>query len=67
MNRELKQHVTILERANEEYKRMNRKREKELDQIKTEYDHQLKANANFENKVSILNEIRNQNYSFDVF
>ncbi|CAF5136421.1 unnamed protein product, partial [Rotaria sp. Silwood1] len=38
MNQELKRRISILERSNDEYKRLIRKREKEHEQIKNEYE-----------------------------
>ena len=51
MNRELKQHISILERANDEYKRITRKREKEFDQMKTESEQNLKNSSALNTKV----------------
>ncbi len=51
MNEELKQHISILERSNDEHKRVTRKREKELDQIKNEFEHNIKNASSLSNKV----------------
>jgi len=53
MNKELKQHVAILERSNEEHKRVTRKREKELEQIKNEYEQTIKNTSSLSSKVFI--------------
>jgi hypothetical protein len=53
MNEELKKHVTILERSNDEYKRGTRKREKDFDQMKTEYEHNLTDLSSLNHKVFI--------------
>jgi hypothetical protein len=51
MNEELKQHINILERSNEEHKRVARKREKDFDQMKIEYEHNLKSISTLSHKV----------------
>jgi hypothetical protein len=52
MNDELKQHINILERSNDEHKRAARKREKDFDQIKTEYEHNLQTLTTLSHKVT---------------
>lgn len=54
MNKELKQHIAILERSNDEYKRLARKREKELDQTKNDLEINVKNTTLLNNKVLIL-------------
>jgi hypothetical protein len=54
INQELKQHISTLERSNEEHKRLVRKRDKELEQIKTELEHNIKNASLFNHKVFFL-------------
>jgi len=51
MNQELKQHITILERSNDEHKRLTRRREKEFEQIKNEYENTVQNSSALNNKV----------------
>jgi hypothetical protein len=51
MNQELKQHITILERTNDEHKRLARRREKEFEQIKNEYENTVQNSSALNNKV----------------
>jgi hypothetical protein len=53
MNQELKEHITILERSNEEHKRIARKREKDLDQMTNECEHNIKNASSLTTKVFI--------------
>ena len=51
MNQELKQHIHILEKSNDEHKRVSRKREKEFDQIRNEYDRNVRDATESNQKV----------------
>jgi len=51
MNQELKQHITLLERSNDEHKRLSRRREKEFEQIKNEYENTLQNSSSLNTKV----------------
>ena len=53
MNEELKQHISILDRSTEEQKRAVRKREKDLDQMKNDYEYNLKSITALNQKVLI--------------
>lgn len=55
MNHELKQHINILEKSNDEHKRVSRKREKEFDHIRNEYEHNAKDASELNQKVYSLN------------
>ena len=56
MNQELKRHISLLERSNDEHKRSSRKREKELDQVKNEIEHNLKSSSSLTEKVLNLSK-----------
>ncbi|CAF0922423.1 unnamed protein product [Adineta ricciae] len=43
MNQELKRHIALLERSNDEYKRLSRKRDHELEQVKNELESSIKS------------------------
>lgn len=51
MNQELKRHVSALERSNEEHKRLVRKREKELDQVKNDLELNISNSVTLNHKV----------------
>ena len=53
MNQELKRHMSIVERSNDEHKRLLRKREKEFGQVKNEFEINLKNTSSLSNKVFI--------------
>lgn len=53
MNKELKQHITLVERSNDEYKRLVRKREKELEQTKNDLELNIKNSSSLNTKVFI--------------
>ncbi|CAF4777209.1 unnamed protein product, partial [Rotaria sp. Silwood2] len=46
----LKTHISLLERSIEEHKRLIRKREKELEQIKNEFEHNILNVSSLSNK-----------------
>ncbi|CAF4352358.1 unnamed protein product [Rotaria sp. Silwood2] len=50
INQELKTHISLLERSIEEHKRLIRKREKELEQIKNEFEHNILNVSSLSNK-----------------
>ena len=54
MNRELKQHINILEKSNDEHKRVSRKREKEFDHVRNEYEQNAKDASVLNQKVPSL-------------
>jgi predicted transcriptional regulator len=54
MNQELKRHISLLERSNDEHKRAARKREKELEHVKNEMEYNVKNASSLSNKVLIL-------------
>jgi hypothetical protein len=51
LNQELKRHVSILERSSDEHKRLVRKREKELEQVKNEFEQNVKNASSLGTKV----------------
>jgi hypothetical protein len=51
MNQELKRHIALLERSTDDYKRLARKRENELEQVKTEFENNVKNASSLNNKV----------------
>jgi predicted RNase H-like nuclease (RuvC/YqgF family) len=51
INQEFKRHTSMLERSIDEHKRLVRKREKELDQVKNEFDHTVLNTSSLTNKV----------------
>ena len=53
MNQEFKRHVSTLERSNDEHKRLVRKREKELDQMKTEFEQNMTSVTGLNHKVCL--------------
>lgn len=53
MNHEMKRHISVLERSNEEQQRSIRKREKELEQIKNEYEHHMEDASSLNQRVFI--------------
>lgn len=53
INQELKQHISLLERAIEEHKRLVRKREKELEQMKDDFELHTLDFSSLSNKVLI--------------
>jgi len=54
MNEEYKRHISMLERSIEEHKRLVRKREKELEQIKNEFEHNVLNASSISNKVFFI-------------
>ena len=54
MNQEFKRHVSSLDRSNDEHKRLARKREKELEQVTHEFEHNVKNASTLHNKVSTV-------------
>jgi predicted RNase H-like nuclease (RuvC/YqgF family) len=50
-NQEYKRHISLLERSIEEHKRLVRKREKELEQVKNEFEHNMLNASSLNNKV----------------
>jgi len=66
INQELKQHISTLERSNEEHKRLVRKRDKELEQIKTELEHNIKNASLFNHKVFFLSLFFNNIYIYHI-
>jgi phage shock protein A len=53
-NQECQRHSSILERSIEEHKRLVRKREKELEQVKNEFEHNVLNASSLNNKVFIV-------------
>lgn len=53
MNQELKRHLSTLERSNEEHKRLVRKREKEVDQMKLEFEQNITNATSLNHKVGL--------------
>jgi predicted RNase H-like nuclease (RuvC/YqgF family) len=53
-HQEFKRHISLLERSIEEHKRLVRKREKELEQIKTDFEHKMLNVSSLNNKVNII-------------
>ena len=53
MNQELKRHLSTLERSNEEHKRLVRKREKEVDQMKAEFEQNITNATSLNHKVGL--------------
>ncbi|CAF4478322.1 unnamed protein product [Didymodactylos carnosus] len=52
MDHELKRHITMLEKSLDEHKSIVRKREKELEQLKNDYDNNAKNYTSVANKCS---------------
>ncbi|CAF3911189.1 unnamed protein product [Rotaria sp. Silwood1] len=50
INQELKLHISLLERSIEKHKRLIRKREKELEQVKNEFEHNIFNVSSLSNK-----------------
>ncbi|CAF4993733.1 unnamed protein product [Rotaria sp. Silwood1] len=50
INQELKLHISLLERSIEEHKHLIRKREKELEQVKNEFEHNIFNVSSLSNK-----------------
>ncbi|CAF5109189.1 unnamed protein product, partial [Rotaria sp. Silwood1] len=50
INQELKVHISLLERSIEEHKRLVRKREKELEQMRNEFEHNILNVSSLSNK-----------------
>jgi predicted RNase H-like nuclease (RuvC/YqgF family) len=50
-NQEYKRHISVLERSIEEHKRLIRKREKELEQMRKEFEHNTLNASSLNNKV----------------
>ncbi|CAF0728780.1 unnamed protein product [Adineta steineri] len=69
MNQELKRHISLLERSNEEYKRLARKREHEVEQVKSEFETNVKNASTLNNKCTKqdaeLNVLRLENASLN--
>jgi hypothetical protein len=53
-NQELKRHALVLERATDEHKRVIRKRDKELDQLRTDLEKAVSTMAGLTHKVRLL-------------
>ena len=50
-NQECQRHISVLERSIDEHKRLLRKREKELEQLKNEFEHNVLNASSLTNKV----------------
>ncbi|CAM2700904.1 unnamed protein product [Rotaria socialis] len=50
LNQELKRHISVIERSNDEHKRVLRKRDKELEQVKNDFEQNLKNATILNNK-----------------
>ncbi|CAF3804598.1 unnamed protein product, partial [Rotaria magnacalcarata] len=67
LNQELKRHISVIERSNDEHKRVLRKRDKELEQVKNDFEQNLKNATILNNKCTKqeaeLNILRLENSS----